>query len=203
MIGYVVYKLFFDQGTTSDSSSNYKRKPSNKQKNNKRRDYSSHKFNADIPIPDDVICNDTPPPKNKARSEPDVPHTKITHLATNNEQRFHLALQSVLSDDYVIHCQTSLMALIKPVNFKDNSKTWAKRMDFVITDKSTRVLAVIELDDSTHNWESRKKRDRYVNAVLKEHHHLVRFRSERFYDSDKIIYRLEQETSIECRRPQY
>ncbi|MFW7525448.1 DUF2726 domain-containing protein [Vibrio ostreicida] len=59
-------------------------------------------------------------------------------------------------------------------------------MDFVITDCQTKVMAVIELDDSTHKWSKRKKRDEYVNKVLEGQHRLVRFQSARFYDPVQI-----------------
>lgn len=119
--------------------------------------------------------------------EPDVPaHKASTHLATPNEQRFYLALKEATPSCYEIHCQVSLMALVQPVDWKNNSRTWAKRMDFVITDHQTKIVVVIELDDRTHNWKSRIKRDKYVNEVLSEHHRLVRFKSQRVYDAAEI-----------------
>lgn len=127
-----------------------------------------------------------------------IEHKKQSHLATENERKLYFALQKVLPSDYVIHSQVSLMALVKPVNFKHNSRTWAKRMDFVITDKATKVLAVIELDDSTHNWKKRQERDQYVNQALEGHHKLVRFSTKRFYEPSEIAKVLESETEIKC-----
>lgn len=112
----------------------------------------------------------------------------------------YFALQKALPSEYVIHSQVSLMALVTPVDFKDNSKTWAKRMDFVITDKSTRILAVIELDDSTHNRKKRQERDKYVNQVLEGHHPLVRFNTERFYEPSYLARVLESKTEIRCNK---
>lgn len=128
--------------------------------------------------------------------ELEFPHKKSDYLTTENERRFYMALVSGLSDEYCVHCQTSLMALVQPLDRKHNSRTWAKRMDFVITDKYTKVLAVVELDDRTHNWESRKKRDKYVNSVLKGHHPLIRFESERVYCPDKISMKILTELGI-------
>ncbi|TOG85389.1 DUF2726 domain-containing protein, partial [Vibrio parahaemolyticus] len=59
-----------------------------------------------------------------------VPHRKNTYLATKTERKFYKVLQELLPDEYVIHSQVSLMALVQPTNFKDNSRTWAKRMDY-------------------------------------------------------------------------
>ncbi|CAK4075898.1 hypothetical protein VDT1_4284 [Vibrio sp. 16] len=132
------------------------------------------------------IENVVPIPTSKDK-EPEVPeHKASSHLATPNEQRFYLALKEATPSCYEIHCQVSLMALVQPVDWKNNSRTWAKRMDFVITDHQTKIVVVIELDDRTHNWKKRIKRDKYVNEVLSKHHRLVRFKSQRVYNPAEI-----------------
>jgi hypothetical protein len=92
------------------------------------------------------------------------------------------------------------MALVTPVDFKNNSRTWAKRMDFVITDKATKILAVIELDDSTHRWKKRQERDQYVNEALYGHHKLIRFNTKHFYEPSEVAAVLERETEIRCNK---
>lgn len=139
-------------------------------------------------------------PLPKATTKADyVPHKKSTYLATKTERRFHQVLLELIPEEYVIHSQVSLMALVQPTNFKDNSRTWAKRMDFVITDSDTKVLAVIELDDSSHRQKKRQERDIYVNNALKGHHPLLRFEAQSSYDKTHIAALLERETTIKCR----
>ena len=128
-----------------------------------------------------------------------VPHTKSTYLATKTERRFYKVLQELLPEEYVIHSQVSLMALVQPTNFKDNSRTWAKRMDYVITDRDTKVLAVIELDDASHRQKKRQERDIYVNNALNGHHPLLRFEARSSYDKTHIATVLERDTIIKCR----
>ncbi|WP_244896835.1 DUF2726 domain-containing protein [Vibrio panuliri] len=127
---------------------------------------------------------------------PTVPHKKFEYLTTANERKFHTALRCCLPSHYSIHCQTSLMALVQPVERKNNSRTWAKRMDFVITDNDTKVIAVIELDDRSHNQENRQKRDEYVNGALCGHHKLIRFQTKRDYNSREIAAVLNQELNL-------
>ncbi|MEH0667092.1 DUF2726 domain-containing protein [Vibrio scophthalmi] len=146
------------------------------------------------------LVTQEPPIPEANNSSLEVPEHKCsTYLTTENERRFHEALKASIPDDCSIHCQVSLMALVQPVERKHNSRTWAKRMDFVITDSNTKILAVIELDDKTHSWKSRKKRDDYVNRVLDGHHHFVRFKSARFYDptmiKEKLMLESEREVS--------
>jgi hypothetical protein len=96
----------------------------------------------------------------------------------------------------MIHCQTSLIAIVEPIEYEDKRLAWSKRMDFVITDKTTKILAIIELDDSSHNSIERMERDEYVNQALKEHHPFIRIQSERFYQPEYIANLLEVEAGI-------
>lgn len=128
-----------------------------------------------------------------------VPHKKRNYLCTKTENKFYQVLLDVLPPEYIVHSQVSMMALVQPVNFKDNSKTWAKRMDFVITDKNTKIMAVIELDDSSHRQQKRQERDIYVNNAFKNLHPLLRFEALNNYDPIAIARKLEQGTDIKCR----
>lgn len=125
-----------------------------------------------------------------------VDHKKVEYLATENERKLCFALQKALTDRYMIHSQVPLISLVKPHDFKHNSKSWAKRVDFVITDKATKIVAVIELDDSTHNKNKRIERDNYVNHALKRHHPLIRIKIENFYAPEKIAALLDSEAGI-------
>jgi len=59
---------------------------------------------------------------------------------------------------------------------------WAKRMDYVITDRDSKVLLVIELDDKSHDRNDRKKRDKFVNKTLSGKHPLLRISTEKSKD---------------------
>lgn len=135
--------------------------------------------------------------KSKSRSKNiGIAHKKIEYLTTNNERKLFFSLKKALSDQYLIHCQTSLIALVDPVEFKYKPKAWSRRMDFVITDTATKTVAVIELDDASHNQSKRKFRDQYVNDALSEHHPLIRLPTEKFYKPEKIADILEQQAGI-------
>lgn len=105
-------------------------------------------------------------------------YEKREHLATRAEQRFLKLLHRIVSDDYCIHCQVSLAAMLNPLSLRSARMIWAKRMDYVITDKNSRILCIIELDDASHARKDRRKRDKFVNKILKNKHILVRFTSE-------------------------
>ncbi|HFD3974650.1 TPA: DUF2726 domain-containing protein [Vibrio parahaemolyticus] len=128
-----------------------------------------------------------------------VPHKKRNFLCSKTENNFYQVLLDVLPPEYIVHSQVSMMALVQPINFKDNSKTWAKRMDFVITDRNTKIMAVIELDDSSHRQQKRQERDIYVNNAFKNLHPLLRFEALNNYEPITIAQKLEQRTEIKCK----
>ncbi|EGR0760465.1 DUF2726 domain-containing protein [Vibrio parahaemolyticus] len=136
--------------------------------------------------------------QNDKKKKAFVPHKKHNTLCSKSETIFYKALLDILPSEYIVHCQVSMMALVQPVNFKDNSKTWAKRVDFVITDRDTKVIAVIELDDSSHRQKKRQERDLYVNAAFAGHHKLLRFEAMGNYDPISIASVIEREIGLKC-----
>lgn len=120
----------------------------------------------------------------------DIQHRKKHYLCTPAERKFHASLKRVLGDTYDVHCQVSLIALTEPVKFAEKKRAWSKRVDFVITDKDTRIVAVIELDDSSHGRSTRARRDKYVEHSLRGHHPLLRFQSNFDYQPVDIASRL-------------
>ena len=138
---------------------------------------------------------------NKAPSKAIIPDEKIVHkkqeyLTTENERKLFFALKKVFGDKYLIHCQTSLIALVDPIEFKYKSKAWSKRMDYVITDTATKVVCIIELDDSSHNHPKRIARDKYVNSALDGHHPLIRIKTQKFYNPEALIKVFEENLNI-------
>ena len=86
---------------------------------------------------------------------------KSKPLLTENEKEFIQALP-----DYHVFPQVALGALLQP-NVKGNNRkyysvrgTFAQKIaDFVICDKELNVVAIVELDDKTHNSDKDAKRD--------------------------------------------
>lgn len=135
-------------------------------------------------------------PSSKAIDNASIKHYKKEYLATKNEQKLYFALQKALSDKYHVHCQTSLISIVEPIEFKHKKRAYSKRMGFVITDTSTKIVAVIELDDSTHSQPKRIARDNYVNEALKPHHPLIRIPTTSFYKPEDIAELLEKQAVI-------
>lgn len=65
-----------------------------------------------------------------------------------------------------------LLDLLEPAKGNTKYKTYfykvqAKHVDFVILDEKLVARCVVELDDASHDAEDRKKRDEFVDEVLK------------------------------------
>lgn len=133
-------------------------------------------------------------PENKVKDE--IVHRKVEYLATENERKLFYALRKSLNEKYLVHCQTSLIALVDPIEYKYKSKAWSKRMDFVITDTATKILCVIELDDASHKQKKRMKRDEYVNSALENNHVLIRLQTQNFYEPEKLAELFETKLGI-------
>ncbi|MFA0656030.1 DUF2726 domain-containing protein [Vibrio sp. 10N.222.49.C12] len=199
-IGYVVYKLTEDTPKQDPWTNKTNTTPRLEPKIEPiRRPQPPRSENTSTPCTSEKKLSIV---KNKADTLSNkVEHKRSEYLTSKNERNFYIALREALPDDYMIHCQTSLMALIQPVERKNNSRTWAKRMDFVVTDSSTKVICVIELDDRSHQRADRQKRDKYVNEALDGQHKLIRFKASWNYDSENIYQQLKNE--IDCPHPRF
>ncbi len=92
-------------------------------------------------------------------------------LMTKREFEFFQRLKSVLPG-HDVHCQVSMGALLRPARGLNKAQFWKSRnaisqkiIDFAIGDRSTgEVLALIELDDRSHNY----AKDAFRDAMLAE-----------------------------------
>jgi hypothetical protein len=85
-------------------------------------------------------------------------------LMTDNEAEFLGRLIAALPDHYVFP-QVAMSALIEPSSrdkkqaHGDRLRIAQQRVDFVVCDKQCKVVAVVELDDSTHSRAKDQTRD--------------------------------------------
>jgi hypothetical protein len=93
-------------------------------------------------------------------------------LLTDAECRFFKVLEGVCPRSCYLLAQVRLANLVhvKPETglfWKHFSPIGMKCVDFVIVQRDTMTpLLVIELDDQTHIWTERRKRDQFVDEVL-------------------------------------
>ncbi|MCR5599786.1 MAG: DUF2726 domain-containing protein [Ruminococcus sp.] len=108
--------------------------------------------------------------------KPDI--TKLYNaktILTDREYAFYKRLKPI-ADEYglSIYTKVRLADLIEPKPKAENpcwmecfNKIKAKHIDFALADDETSIVALIELDDKSHERQDRIERDEFVNAVLK------------------------------------
>ena len=95
-------------------------------------------------------------------------------LLTPAERSFFGVLQQVVPQDFRLFAKVRLADVIQPRSTLGAStrqsafnKISSKHVDFVLCDAATtKVICVIELDDSSHQRGSRQARDNFVDASL-------------------------------------
>jgi len=96
-----------------------------------------------------------------------------TKIMSDGELRFYKVLKFAINDKYDVLSQVRLANVVK---IRDRYFMWkkfnilgAKCVDFVLIDKQNgETKLVIKLDDKSHKLPERKRRDRFVNKVLRE-----------------------------------
>jgi hypothetical protein len=114
------------------------------------------------------------------------------YLLTRNEAAFFRVLAVLIDYPYLISCKVRLADLIT-CDDRDWHKGAANRIaqkhvDFVITRAdSSRIVAAIELDDSSHRSPDRRDRDQFVNGLFRQMAiRLIRIPARWNYDQDAV-----------------
>jgi hypothetical protein len=125
--------------------------------------------------------------------EEKLPYHKKDYLITKAESNFFKVLENTVGSDYYIFPQIILSNLFfiktKEGDYrKYYNKINKKSVDFVLVGKEDmKPKLAIELDDSSHNYNGRKKRDAFVEKIFKDAEMpLLRIRGRTSYDYEKV-----------------
>ena len=86
------------------------------------------------------------------------------NIMTNSERMFYNKIRS-LTDEYIIIPQLQLGAIIQRVGEHRFQNELNRRVDFGIFNKNYELIILIELDDTSHNKQNRKRRDHMVKTI--------------------------------------
>ena len=95
----------------------------------------------------------------------------VKPLLTQAEQRVYNHLTTATPSKYRILAQVRLADILEPRvrSWKTLQPILSKSVDFVLCDKRTwQPLIVVELDDSSHKFPDRMRRDAFVNEALQQ-----------------------------------
>ena len=102
------------------------------------------------------------------------PYARGRTLLTPEEQSFFLVLTQALADRYNVFAKVKLTEILKVrsgVSEKrleaERGKIWDEYVDFVVCDKEdSSILGVVELDETTHQPDGRRRRNATVDHAL-------------------------------------
>ena len=122
---------------------------------------------------------------------PGISYDRLDNLFSPAERLFFDLLDQILANKYRVFAKVRLGDILR-VRKGLSNPAWAsafnricrKHVDFVLCDPRTfEIAGVIELDDSSHDWASSRKRDEVKNAALEAAGiSVVRIRAQRSYD---------------------
>lgn len=133
------------------------------------------------------------------RAEPALPYERREALLSRGELAFYRVLYRVLPRQCGIAIKPRLADIVKcPDHLWETAhgrRLSQKHVDFVLYDlETTRIVAVIELDDRSHDRIERQRRDRFLDAVLRSTRvPLMRVRAASRYQPEMIWRRLAEE----------
>jgi hypothetical protein len=124
-----------------------------------------------------------------------LPYSSRNHLLTPGERRFyHHGLKPAIGDRYLISFKVRLADVITAKDWESQygRKIAQKHLDFVlVTPKTTRIVAAIELNDASHDASERQRRDDFLSQALRSAGiPLITFPIYHKYDGEKIRHRI-------------
>ncbi|HNX05201.1 MAG TPA: DUF2726 domain-containing protein [Opitutales bacterium] len=111
-----------------------------------------------------------------AKASNGATYRKCNTLLTKAELNFLRAFAGLLPDHVLVFSKVRLCDVIEPDlprsakgYFRAFNRIRSKHVDFVLCDeKDTRIIGVVELDDSSHDRPDRMARDIFVDSALKQ-----------------------------------
>ncbi|MBU6414201.1 MAG: DUF2726 domain-containing protein [Planctomycetes bacterium] len=133
------------------------------------------------------------------QTAPPLPYQPIARLLTSTELHFYRELFAALSPNVCIMAKVRVADLlgVRPGAsgfYKAFNQISAKHVDFVLCEAdTTKIVAAIELDDSTHQQTRRRKRDDFLNhAFASARVPLIRVPAARQYDRQALATLVQQ-----------
>ena len=110
------------------------------------------------------------------------------YLLTPTEIKFYKIIKEITDNiGLCVFVQVAMYEIIKTERIDNFNKIKSKTMDFVITDRDTKIKKCIELDDYTHKYKYRIKRDEFVNRVFQQANiPLLRIKVNNYYNKEEL-----------------
>jgi len=113
--------------------------------------------------------------KNEKKTEEiQFPYKAKTYIMSKAELSFYHCMKYTLEDNHIIFTKVRIEDIIyvpkgTREHYKYRNYIKSRHIDFVICDSKTgKIQRAVELNDSSHKRQDRKKRDEFINKAFKE-----------------------------------
>lgn len=132
------------------------------------------------------------------RKKPPLRYKRVEKIFTASERKFFVHLQQAIGGELYIFAKVRAADVLLPKSSKDRSrwqsafnKVACKHFDYVLCNANLEIVAVIELDDTSHNRSDRQERDKFIEWACKSAGvPLVRFKTAKGYDPKELRHKI-------------
>ena len=110
----------------------------------------------------------------EANEKAQYPYEANEYFFTKPEGIFYWNLMKAVGDTYIIFGQVRIADVLRVSGYQRSrsflshfNKISSKHFDYILCDKKLRIIAAIELDDSSHERKDRRKRDSFIEAICR------------------------------------
>lgn len=125
------------------------------------------------------------------------PYNKKTYFFSLAELKFFEILKDIIGDNYYIFPKVRICDIVNHKdknNYSQFNRIKSKHVDFLVCTKNPVISKmVVELDDSSHNSESRRKRDKFVDEVFASSGvPIVHIKTSKLYNKEVLIKEIQR-----------
>lgn len=138
--------------------------------------------------------------RSRVKNDGEARYVSREFLLSEAEKHFHQSLQAAVGHQYWIYPKVRLADIVEvdpDLNRSANQTAWnrisQKHVDFTLCDPGDfRIIAIVELDDSSHRLKDRQKRDGNVDAILNQIRiPVLHVRCARNYSREALVSQIE------------
>lgn len=108
--------------------------------------------------------------KRKKTTAESQTYDKKRSLITKSEEKYFQTIREIVKDKYIVQPQVNLATVINKLGNHKYQNELYRNIDFGIFTLDYQLIALIEINDSSHNTQKRKDRDHKVKEICEQAH---------------------------------
>lgn len=120
---------------------------------------------------EDVDFNESTSKKKQETKNPpqtEKNYYKKESLITESEKKYFHAIKRIIGEQYILQPQINLASIVEKTKKHKYQNELYRNIDFGIFTPDYQLIALIEINDNTHNTQKRKARDHKVKDICEQ-----------------------------------